>query len=108
MTPFTLYSSTCSKNTIGLSLRIADFSSALAFAAVLQATSCTPADEAAPESRQLARNLTLTKNNGVEAFSGSKSHTRNGLEVGLQTLRVLCAQLAPHACMDWVKDRHML
>ena len=32
-----------SKNTMGLSLRIADFSSAFAFAGVLQATSCTPA-----------------------------------------------------------------
>ena len=33
-----------SKNTMGLSLRMADFSSAFAFAGVLQATSCTPVD----------------------------------------------------------------
>lgn len=37
-----LYSSTCSKKMIGLSLRMADLSSALLLATVLQATSCTP------------------------------------------------------------------
>ena len=40
--PLTLYSSTCSKKMIGLSDRMALFSSAFAFAAVEQATSWTP------------------------------------------------------------------
>lgn len=42
--PLTLYSSTCSKKMMGLSLRMALFSSALALATVETATSCTPAE----------------------------------------------------------------
>ena len=41
--PLTLYSSTCSKKMIGLSLRMALFSRALLLATVDTATSCTPA-----------------------------------------------------------------
>lgn len=40
--PLTLYSRTCSKKMMGLSLLMADLSRALELATVEQATSCTP------------------------------------------------------------------
>ena len=110
MTPLTLYSSTCcareayvaqgtavfsraevlrtSKKTMGLSLRMADFSSAFAFAGVLQATSCTPvtAQASGAASQQTAKHAIQVS-----------QRTRNGLEVRLEALRVLRAQLATDA-----------